>query len=155
MVSLNVILNLDDSVAESVRAIMGIARDTLVQYGTHLPTVIFHTMEGLLPVILPFKDEGQRKALSEYVKKRAVELHAVALTTVTCARIVDHRSGTHEECIVAATTIQRGRPYVVRQSFSRDETDAVVAFGDMIEGEDAIMPGQMLIFPDWDDETFH
>jgi len=149
------IVAVEASVAEAVRAILPVARATLVEHGTHLPTAILHTLEGLIPVILPFKDDEQKKGLVEYVKTQALERHAYAVTAVTCAHIVDSRTGKEEEALVVATTVQGGRPYVVIQPFTRDTNGVASVFGDVVEGEEAVMPGQMLIFPDWDEEVRH
>jgi hypothetical protein len=89
------------------------------------------------------------------VRKKAVESHAYAVTTVTCARIVDSRSGDEEEALIMATAIQGGRPYYCRQSYIRDRDRRVIAFGELVEGDAAAMPGQMLIMPDWDEQTCH
>jgi len=143
------------SIVDTVREILGIARHTLAQEGTHFPTAVLHTMGGMVPMVLPFKDDEQRKALVAYVKQRSVEIHAFAVSTITCARIVDSRTGEEQECLVVATTVQGGLPYVVVQHFARTEPSRAIDFGDVIEGEDAVMPGQMMIFPDWDDEVCH
>jgi hypothetical protein len=149
------IVAVEESITEAVRSILSIARATLVEQGTHLPTAILHTLEGMFPIILPFKDDEQKRSLVAYVKGQALERHAYAVTTVTCAQVVDSRTGEHDEVLVVATAIQGGRPYVVVQHFSRDSDRIVRDFGEMVEGEDAAMPGQMLIFPDWDEEVKH
>ncbi len=149
------IVAVEASIAEAVRAILSTARTTLVEQGTHLPTAILHTLEGLIPMVLPFKDDAQKKGLVDYVKAQALERHAYAVTMVTCAHIVNSRTGGEEEALVIATTVQGGVPSVVLQHFSRDADGVAVAFGDVIEGEDAAMPGQMLIFPDWEQEVRH
>ena len=144
-----------DSIKEVVRTISEVARETLLQQGTHLPTAVIHTLEGAVTIVLPFKDDAQKRALVAYVRKKALEDHAYAVTTVTCARIVDSRSGDEEEAIVMATAIQGGRPHYCRQSFIRDSDRHVIAFGELVEGDAAAMPGQMLIMPDWDELTCH
>ena len=150
------VLAAHESIVATVREILTIARDTLTQEGTHFPTVVLHTMGGRVPIVLQYKDDEQRKALVAYVKQRSVEIHAFAVSTITCARIVDTRTGNEQECLVVATTVQGGVPYVVVQHFARTEPPAdVITFGDVIEGEDAVMPGQMMIFPDWHEEMCH
>ncbi len=149
------IVAVEASIAEAVRAILSIARTTLAEQGTHLPTAILHTLEGLFPVVLPFKNDEQKRGLVDYVKAQALERHAYAVTAVTCAQIVDSRTGKEEEALVVATTIQGGLPYVVIQRFLRDADGGAAEFGDIVEGEDAVMPGQMLIYPDWEDEVRH
>ncbi len=145
----------DESIKEVVRTISGIARQTLLQQGGHLPTAVLHTLEGMVTLVLPFKDGAQRKSLVDYVRRKALESHAYAVTTITCARIVDSRSGEEEESIVIATAIQGGRPYYCRQSYIRDCDQHVIAFGELVEGESAALPGQMLVIPDWDQQTRH
>jgi hypothetical protein len=142
-------------IAESVRAMLEIARNTLEEYGSHLPTAVLHTMEGLFPVVLPFKNDAQKKALVGQVKKQALDKGAYAVTMITCGRVRDSRTGLEEETIVLATTIQRSGPYVVTQSFFRDADRRVIGFGEVLEGEAAVKPGQMMIFPDWHDEVCH
>ena len=39
--------------------------------------------------------------------------------------------------------------------FSRDEERGTIEFGEVAEGEEAVMPGQMIIFPEWEDEVAH
>jgi hypothetical protein len=146
---------LHDLVTDSVRAILGIARETLVRHGTHLPTAVLHTLQGLIPIVLPFKDDEQKRALVDYVKRQAIETHAFAVTTVTNARICNSRTGGEQECLVLATVIQRGSPQVLLQHYSKDEQTGDVEFGEAITGDEAIMPGQMMIFPDWEEETCH
>lgn len=151
----HMIIDVYQSIVETVRQLLEIARSTLEQDGSHLPTVVLHTVEGMIPIVLPFKDDDQKKALVNYVKKEAVERHAFAVTTITSARIIDPRTGVEQECLVLATSVQGGRVYVVVQHFSRDKDLGVIDFGEVIEGEDAAMPGQMVIFPDWDEEVCH
>jgi hypothetical protein len=146
---------LHDLVTESVRDILGIARETLARHGTHLPTAVLHTLQGLIPIVLPFKDDEQKRALVRYVKKQAIETHAFAVTTVTNARIHDSRTGSEQECLVLATVIQRGRPQVLLQHYSKDEQAGTVEFGAAVTGDEAVVPGQMMIFPDWEEETCH
>jgi len=142
-------------IKEAVRGILAIAQATLLEHGTHIPTAVVHTLEGLFPVLLPYKDEEQRKALVEYVKSRALESHAYAVTTVTCSRIVDSRTKQESEALVLTTAVQGGQPYVVMVHFTRNENLSVEGFGEVIEGDDAVIPGQMIIFPDWDKEQRH
>jgi len=144
-----------ESIIDSAREMLGIARRTLAQEGTHFPTAVLHTMGGMVPMVLPFRDHEQRSALVAYVKQKSVELHAFAVSTITCARIVDSRTGRDQECLVVATTVQRGLPHVVVQHFARNEPAKAIEFGEIIEGDDAVMPGQMMIFPDWDEEICH
>ncbi len=149
-----VIVDLQESIVETVREILRIARFTLQEQGTHLPTAILHTIERMIPMVLPFKDQSQRTALVAHVKEQAALLGAYAVTTVTSAKIVDSRTGKERHCLVAATAIQGGRPYVVVQQFSKDSS-GIVRFGKIKEGEDAEIPGQMIIIPDWDNEVCH
>jgi len=149
------IVEVHEAIVAAVREILPIAQATLRDHGTHLPTAVLHTMEGLLPIVLPFKDDYQKSALVDYVKKEAVELHAFAVTTVTCARILDSRTGEEEEALVLATVIQGGAPHVVVQRFFRGDDRSVTAFGDAVEDDLAAMPGQMMIFPEWHDEVCH
>ncbi len=144
-----------DAIVDTVRAIRAIARRTLEEQGFHLPTAILHTMEGVLPLVLSFKNDAQKKALAEFVKDEAVRRHAFAVTTVTCARVLDSRTGEEQEMLVLATAIQGGAPYVVVQPFVRDQNRAVTAVGAVIDGDEAAMPGQMMIIPDWDEEVCH
>jgi hypothetical protein len=145
----------DQSILEGIRQIMDIARFTLMEQGEHLPTAVLHTWDGLFPIVLPFEDDAQKKALVDYVKEQAAEKEAFAVTTVTIGRVVDSRTNEHEDCLVVATAIQPGRPYVVVQRFSRDEKMKRIDFGEIIEGDDAAMPGQMIIFPHWGEEIAH
>jgi len=149
------IIDLNSLIAETVRVILGIARRTLQEEGSHLPTAILHTMRGMMPIVLPFKNDEQKRALVKQVKKQALEKGAYAVTTITCGRIVDSRTGQEQESLIVATAIQRGRPHMVVQPYSRDADRRVVGFGETIEGERAAMPGQMMILPDWDEEVSH
>jgi hypothetical protein len=149
------IIDANQAIIETVRDLLVIARSTLEQYGSHLPTAVIHTVEGIIPIVLPFEDDAQKKILMNYVKKEAVERHSYAVTTITSARIVDSRTGHEQECLVLTTAVQGGRSYVVVQHFSRKEDQNAIDFGEVIEGEDAHMPGQMTIFPDWDHEVCH
>jgi hypothetical protein len=149
------IMPADLSIAETVRQLVKIAKTALQENRTHLPTAVIHTLTGTVPMVLPFKEEDQKKAMVDYVKNQALEMHAYAVTMITSAHIVDSRTGKKEECLVLATTIQRGKPHVMVQHFVRDEATEAVVFGDLVEGEDAALPGQMMIFPDWDEETCH
>ncbi|MFC1837002.1 hypothetical protein ACFL2Q_20165 [Thermodesulfobacteriota bacterium] len=147
--------DVDETLSEAVDKILEIARETLLQHGSHLPTVILHTLQGTCPMVLPFKDAEQKKAMLEFVKKTAVEKNAYAVTTVTCARIVDSRTGEEEESLVVTTAVQGGGSDAVVQSFIRDAERHVIAFGDAISGDHAAMPGQLTIFPPWEDEIPH
>jgi len=149
------IIDVIQSIGEIVRQLLVVARSTLEEEGLHLPTAILHTVEGMLPIVLPFKDDNQKRALTNFVKKEAVQRHSFAVTTITSARIVDSRTGEDKECLVLATSVQGGRPYIVVQHFSRRDQAGPIEFGEIIEGEDAEMPGQMIIFPDWDTEVCH
>ena len=149
------IMAVEAAVVESVRKILPIARATLQQQGTHLPTAILHTLEGLLPIVLPFKDDEQKRALVAYVKRQAIERHAFAVTVVTCARVVDSRANDEEEALVLATSVQGGAPYSVTQRFWRNDDRSVSRFGEVVEGEEAAVPGQMMILPDWSEEVRH
>jgi len=149
------ILHAREAIDQAVETILSIARRTLREQGTHLPTAILHLMDGMLPIVLPFKSEDQRKAIVEYVRAEALRRHAFAVTTVTCARIVDSRSRHEEEALVLTTSIQGGPPHVVIQPFLRNADRSVASFGEVTEGDRAAMPGQMAIFPDWDEETRH
>jgi hypothetical protein len=146
---------IDQTILDAIRQILEIAQFTLLERGEHLPTAVLHTWDGMLPIVLPFKDDEQKKALMEYVKKQAIERQAFAVTTVTLARILDCRTNEDEECLVVATAIQPGRPYVIVQRFSRDQGGHVTDFSEIVEGDDAAMPGQMIIFPQWEEETYH
>ncbi|MBM3298798.1 MAG: hypothetical protein FJY85_02445 [Deltaproteobacteria bacterium] len=147
--------SVEANVVEAVRRIVSIAQATLREQGTHIPTAVVHTLEGLFPILLPFKDAEQKRALVDYVKEQALESHAYAVTTITCAKIVDSRTGCEDEALVLATSVQGGRPYMVVQRFSRDSNRVVHELGELIEGDEAAMPGQMIIFPDWDQESKH
>jgi hypothetical protein len=147
------IIDLYEMIVGHVREMLPIARLTLEEQGTHLPTAILHTETGMLPMVLPFKDDEQRRALTEHVKRKALEKSAYAVTTVTCARIVDARTSEEHESLVLATCIHRGRPYFVAQSFVRGPDRRVVSFGEVLEGDEAAMPGQMMIIPEWQEET--
>jgi hypothetical protein len=149
------IIPVEQSIDDTLKKILEIARFTLQEHKSHLPTAILHTLEGIFPIVLPFKDDEQKRALMEYVKKQAIESHAFAVTTVTSARVVDSRTGAEEECLVLATVVQRGKPHVVLQYFSRDEKRGVIEFGEVVDGEEAVIPGQMIIFPEWEDEIAH
>lgn len=145
----------EQTVVEAVRAMLPIARQTLQQDGSHLPTVLLHTLDGFFTYVLPFEDDEQKKGLMDYVKRQALEKHAYAVTTVTCARVVDSRRGEEQESIVLATSIQGGTPHIVTQGFTRGPDRQVIAFSEPEEGDRAAMPGQMLIVPPWDDEIGH
>ena len=149
------IIDLKESVVEAVQEILRIARSSLEEQGTHPPTAILHTIERMIPIVMPFENDGEKAALTERVKKQVAQHHAHAVTTVTSAQIVDSRTGEKQQCLVAATAMQGGRPYVAVQYFSKDEDTGAVEFGEVIEGEDAEMPGQMIIIPEWEEETCH
>jgi len=145
----------EQTVAETVKEIVAIAKKTLVETGTHIPTAVLHTIEGMLPIVMPFKNDRQKRALVDYVKEQALERHAYAVTTVTSARIVDSRSGKEEECLVVATSIRGGRPHYMVQRYVRGSDKHVLEFGECTEGDLAATPGQMLIVPPWEDEVSH
>lgn len=145
----------ETSINEAIRKIVRIACKTLRQEGTHIPTAVLHTLEGVYPIVLPFKNDEQRRALVDFVKTQALEKHAFAVTTVTCAKVVDSRTKEEREVLVIATTVQGGKPRVAVQPFTRNADKAIDGFGALIEGEEAAMPGQMMIFPDWEEETRH
>lgn len=150
-----VVVSIDDTIIESVSRILVLARQTLLEQGVHLPTAILHTINGLYPIVLPFEDDDQKRILIGSAKKKAIEKHSYAVTTVTAAHIVHARSGLEEEALVLATSIQGGMPYIVLQGFSRDENGIVTGFGELIVGDEAAMPGQMMVVPDWEDEVCH
>lgn len=143
------------AVNDTVTKIMEIARQTLLQVGYHLPTAILHTLDGAYPIVLPFKDDVQKRALVQTVKNEARRTRAYAVTTVTCARVVDSRTGEEEEAIVIVTAIQGGRPTFVKQGILRDDDRRVLGFEDPERGDHAATPGQMMIIPDWHEETRH
>lgn len=145
-------ITVDQSILDSIRQILEVARYTLLEQSEHLPTAILHTWQGMFPYVLPFKNDVQKKALVEFVKEQVREKQAYAVTTVTQGRIVDSRTYAEAECLVVTTVIQPGRCFVMTQAFTRDEVQRTIEFGDVVEGDDAAMPGQMAIFPDWDDE---
>jgi hypothetical protein len=149
------IIDLKSSIVSLVHEILHIARYTLQEHGTHLPTAILHTMDRMIPIVLPFKDDEQKSALTEHVKKQVAMNHAHAVTTITTARIVDSRTGKQQQCLVIATSIQGGRPYVVLQYFSKNEETGIIDFGLLVEGEDAEIPGQMIIIPEWEEGICH
>ncbi len=145
-------IDAEQTVIERAKEILAIARQNLVEFGSLLPTAVLHTIDGMFPIVLPFKDARQKKALVAFVKKQALEMQAYAITTVTCARVVDSRTGIEEESIVLATAIQGGRPHSMMQTYLRGPDRRVAAFGEPIEGDEAAMPGQMMIIPDWEKE---
>ncbi len=151
----SIMISVDSLIAERVRKIAAIARLNLREQGTHLPTAILHTMDGMFPIVLPFKNDEQKRALIDYVKDQAIQRHAFALTTVSCALVVDSRTGREEETLVLTTAIQGGSPYVAVQTFARGDDDVVAGFGELVEGDRAAGPGQMTIFPNWEGETRH
>ncbi len=148
-------IEVEQAVIDAVPEIMAMARGALLDQGTFLPTAIVHTKDGLSPLILPFKDDEQKKTLVDLVKKEAVRLHAYAVTTVTCARIVDTRTGEEEESLVLTTAIRGGEPHIAVQPFTRGEDQVVLYFGEISEGDSAGRPGQMMILPDWNEEPIH
>jgi hypothetical protein len=89
------------------------------------------------------------------IKVQATEASAYAVTTITCARIVDSRTDEEQESLVLTTCVYRGRPYYMTQPFFRDADRRVVRFGELREGDDAAMPGQMMIIPEWQEEAVH
>ncbi len=149
------IIDLRDNIASVVQEILRIARYTLQEQGTHLPTAILHTLDRMIPIVLPFKDDEQKASLTAHVKKQVALNDAHAVTTITSAKIVDARTGGQRQCLVVATAMQGGRPYVVLQYFSKNEDTGIVDFGEVVEGEDAEMPGQMVIIPEWEEEICH
>lgn len=148
-------IDIERAVRDAARELLAMARGMLLDQGTFLPTAVIHTEEGLYPTVLPFKTEEQRKQLVESVKEKAVEMDAYAVTTLTCARLVDSRTGVEEETVVLTTVIQGGEPYTVVQPYTRDENRSVLCFGEISEGDAAAMPGQMTIYPEWPEETVH
>ncbi len=148
-------MDLNTSIQDAIRNLLEIAKFTLQEHNAHMPTAILHSFEGTVPIVLPYEDNEQKRSLTEYVKNEAIKNHAYAVTVISSAKIVDSRSGDEEECLVLATSIQGGRPYVVVQHFERDIERRLITFGEVIEGEAAEMPGQMLIIPDWDQELCH
>lgn len=145
----------DQAVAETVQEIVSIAKKTLLESGTHIPTAVLHTLEGMVPIVLPFKNDTQKRRLVDYVKDQALVWHAYAVTTVTSAKIVNSRTGEEEECLVVATSIRGGRPHFMVQRFVRGPDKQVLEFGECTEGDLAATPGQMLIVPPWEDEVSH
>jgi hypothetical protein len=145
-------ISVDQSILDAIRQVLEVARYTLLEERTHLPTAILHTWQGMVPYILPFKDDAQRTALVDFVKEQVREQQAYAVTTVTLGRMINSRTREEQECLVVATVIQPGRSFVITQAFTRDELRRTVEFGEVREGDDAVMPGQMAIFPSWDDE---
>jgi len=150
-----VIVAVKDMIVESVNKMAPIARQTLRTSGSHTPTAILHTISGLLPILLPFENNEQKRECVEYVKKEALKRQAYAVTTITNSSIIDCRTGSGEEALVLATSIQGGQPYVVIQKYTRDKFGLIEDFHYIVEGEDAFIVGQMLIYPEWDTETTH
>lgn len=144
------IVAVDEAVKKAVSVILPIARDTLIRDGSHSPTAVLHTMNGAIPVLMTFQDTTQRRDQVEQVKTMAVEENAYAVSAITCAKVVDYRSNEFEETLVIATTVRGLSPYIVTQNFFRDSLGEIKHFSDPVEGEDAWVLGQMLIFPDWD-----
>ncbi|MFH0823232.1 MAG: hypothetical protein V2B18_10825 [Pseudomonadota bacterium] len=146
-------IDVERSVIEAVRQIAYIARQTLLQQGSHVPTVVLHTVRGYYPIVLPYETSEQKRTQVDFIRRKAMEEHAYAVTTVTNAKVINRRTGKETETIVMATSIQGGRPYFSVQPYVRDELGNVIAFDDPVEGEEAAMPGQMLIVPYWEDEV--
>ena len=155
LIVLTKIIAVREIIVESVRKIVPIARQTLQLSGTHSPTAILHTISGFFPIVMSFENPDEKKEVVEFVKKEALERNAYAVTTVTNSVIIDCRSGAGEEALVLATSIQGGQPYIVMQKYARNVLGHVYSFHEMIEGEDAVVVGQMLIFPEWDRQTSH
>ena len=146
----------DDSIKEVVRTISGIARQTLLQQGSHLPTAVLHTLEGMVTFVLPFKDDVQKKALVDYVRKKALESHAYAVTTVTSARIVDSRSGRRRRGYRDRhLNPGGGSPTIAGNLTSETVTATSLLSGNSWKGRSLHYRGQMLIIPDWDRQTRH
>ena len=148
-------IDVEHTIIDRVKTILAIARKNLLETGSQLPMAILHTFEGVFPIVLPFKDVDQKQALIEFVKDQALEKQAFAVSTITCAKIVDSRTGENEESIVIATAVQGGRPYYASQSYVRGPDRQVLSFGEEVEGDSAATPGQMMILPEWDLETRH
>lgn len=151
----DMIVDLKETIVSTAREILRIARYTLQEQGIHLPTAILHTMDRMIPIVLPFKDETQKAALTAHVKQQSALNSAHAVTTVTSAKVVDSRTSEEQQCLVVATAIQGGRPHVILQYFSRDEDTGLIEFGEVVEGEDAELPGQMIIIPEWEEGIWH
>lgn len=149
------IIDLYELVVGQVRELLPIAQGTLREYGTHFPTAILHTPDGLVPIVLPFKNDDQKRAMVARVKVQATEASAYAVTMITCARVVDSRTDEEYESLVLTTSVYRGPPHFMTQPFFRDADRRVVAFAEPREGDDAAMPGQMMIVPEWEDELEH
>ncbi len=144
------IVAVDEAVKKAVSVILPIARDTLRRDGSHSPTAVLHTMNGAIPVLMTFQDTTQRREQVEQVKIMALQENAYAVSAITCAKVVDHRSNAFEETLVIATAVRGMSPYIVTQNFFRDSSGGIKDFSDPVEGEDAWVLGQMLIFPEWD-----
>ena len=149
------IVAVKDMIVESVREMTPIARNTLKSLGSHIPTAILHTVSGLFTMVLPFESDQQKRLYVDCVKREALKRNAFAVTTITNTSITDCRNGFAEEALVLATSIQGGQPYVVIQKYTRDEFGAIKNFDEIVEGDDAFIVGQMLIFPDWSLERTH
>jgi hypothetical protein len=120
-----------------------------------MPTAILHIPDGYLPIVLPYETEDQKHALVKYVKDQVIQLHAFALTTISSAKVVNFRTGAKSECLVLATVMRGNAVHTVVQEFERDQDRGLIEFGRVIKGEDAQMPGQMIIFPEWAPEVYH
>jgi hypothetical protein len=148
-------VELPGNLHRAIERLLEIARFTLQEHRAHMPVAIVHIMEGAIPIPLPFENSEERKTMVEYVKSVAVETHGYAVTVITSARVVDSRTKAEEECLVLATSVQGGKTHVMIQPFTRNADRGIIEFGPSVEGEQAEMPGQMFIFPEWDQETRH
>jgi hypothetical protein len=148
-------MELSDHIRETVYRLLEIAQFTLQEHKTHIPTAILHAFDGMTPIVLPYENDDHKRALIDFVKEEAVKKDAYAVTVITSSKIEDRRSGLEQECLVLATSLQGGSPYVVVQHFTREHNNDIILFGDLIEGDGAEMPGQMIIFPEWNKEIYH
>jgi hypothetical protein len=148
-------MDLNNVIRDAMQELLEIARFTLQEQRAHLPTVVLHCFEGRLPIVLPYRDDEEKRDLIAYVKDQALKVQAYAVTTITSAKVVNSRTGGREECLVLGTAVQGGPPHVMIQYFTRDPDTKKIEFHDMIQGDEAMIPGQMLVFPDWDDEVCH
>jgi hypothetical protein len=148
-------IDVADLALKGAREVLAMARSLVLRQGALYPTAVLHTREGLTPLVLPFKNSEQKRAMVTYVQQRALDLHAYAVTTVTCARVVDSRTREEEESIICVTTVQGGAPLFMAQTLTRDEQGVVICFGDVEEGDSVCGPGQMMILPEWDRQTRH
>jgi hypothetical protein len=148
-------IDVERTIVNATREILAMARNALLKEGSFIPTAVLHTVDGLVPVIMPFDNLNEKKRLVEIVKKRVLELDAYAVSTITCARVVDSRTGEEDETLVLTSVIQSGAPYVAIQPVIRDRDRTVLCFGEIEEGDAAGMPGQMTIYPDWPNQYRH